>query len=199
MANHTTNTILRIDASMRREGSVSRELADRYIATRPGAKVITRDLARTPLPQIDAAWIGANFTDRADRTAAQRDTLALSDTLIGELRAADTIVIGLPVYNFGVPAALKAWIDLVARARETFRYTESGPEGLLRGKRAVILMASSGVTSDSVVDFATPYLRHVLGFLGIADVEVIAADALMADAGKLEAVRTQISGQRLAA
>lgn len=177
--------ILRIDASMRRDGSVTRRLADRLIArlTRqaPGASVVRRDLADGVAP-IDAGWIGANFTDPAARSPAQRAALAYSDQLIAELRAADTIVIGLPVYNFGVPAAFKAWIDQVARARETFRYTESGPVGLLTGKRALVVVASGGVPVDSATDFATPYLRHALAFIGIDAVEVIAADRLMADA-----------------
>ena len=119
--------------------------------------------------------MGANFTDPAVRTDAQRETLSGSDVLVAELKAADQIVIGAPIYNFSIPAALKAWIDQVARARETFRYTEAGPEGLLTGKTAWLVIASGGVPMDSAMDFATPYLRHVLGFLGIVDVRVIDA------------------------
>ena len=116
------------------------------------------------------------------RSDDQRQALALSDTLIAELNAADTIVIGLPVYNFGVPAALKAWVDLVARAGVTFNYTETGPKGALEGKRAILVMASGGVPAGSPVDFATTYMKHMLGFLGITDVEIVAAEALAVDA-----------------
>ena len=180
--------ILRVDSSARADGSTTRLLNDELIAAlreRHGRiTVATRDLARTPPPLLDGEWIGANFTDDAARTPEQRDCLALSDQLIAELRAADVVVLGVPVYNFGVPAALKAWIDLVARARVTFRYTEHGPEGLLKGKRAYLVFASGGVAAGSATDFASGYLRHMLGFLGIDNVEIIAADqgALRADA-----------------
>ncbi len=178
MQDKTTLTILRIDASMRTEGSITRALADDLIARRPGARVIRRDLAADALPYHDAAWIAANFTDAAQRTPEQVAALALSDSLIEELRAADEIVIALPVYNFGAPAALKAWFDLVLRARVTFRYGPNGPEGLLKGKRATILVASGGTRVGSPIDFATPWIRHVLGFIGITDVEIVAADAI---------------------
>jgi len=181
----TAPTVLRIDASMRHEGSVTRQLADRLVARlaagAPGTRILSRDLA-DGIPLIDANWIGANFTDPAERSPEQAAALAVSDALIAELRSADTVVIGLPIYNFGVPAAFKAWIDQIARARETFRYTESGPVGLLEGKRALVVVASGGVSVGSAADFATPYVRHALGFVGIADVEFIAADRLMADA-----------------
>lgn len=170
--------VLRIDASMRRDGSTTRALTDRTIARLEGAEVTTRDLAEG-LPLIDEAWIGANFTPEAERTDEQRQTLVLSDRLIAEIKAADVIVIGVPVYNFGVPAALKAWVDQIARARVTFRYTESGPVGLLEGKRAILVAASGGTEIDSAIDFATPYLRHVLGFVGIHDVTVISAGGQM--------------------
>jgi len=107
--------------------------------------------------------------------------LAHSDELIAELEAADTIVIGVPVYNFAIPAALKAWVDQIARARRTFRYTETGPEGLLKGKKAYLVVASGGVPVGSDYDFATGYLRHVLGFVGITDVTVIEAGQQMMD------------------
>ena len=119
----------------------------------------------------------------------------IPDRLIDELKAADTIVIGLPVYNFGVPSGLKAWIDLVARAGATFRYTEAGPEGLLAGKRAIVAMASGGTEAGSAIDFATPYLRHVLGFIGITEVELVRADRLAFDAeGTLKAAQQQVAG-----
>ena len=177
-----TDTILHIDASARLQGSVSRDLTSQIVAQFPGSAVVKRDLADAPLPQITEDWINANFTPAENRTEAQREVLALSDTLVAELFDVDTIVIGLPVYNFSVPAALKAWIDQVARAGITFRYTENGPEGLLQGKRAIIAMASGGTAEGSEVDFATPYIRFVLGFIGITDVTVVAADQMMIDA-----------------
>ncbi|SFD72943.1 FMN-dependent NADH-azoreductase [Roseivivax sediminis] len=176
-----TTHVLRIDASVRRDGSVSRRLTDRIVARLAPETVTHRDLA-TPLPLLDEAWIGANFTPADQRDDSQRATLALSDTLVSELKAADTLVIGLPIYNFGVPAAFKAWIDMVARAGVTFRYTEDGPEGLLPGKRAVVAVASGGTQTGSEIDFATGYVRHMLGFIGITDVTFVSADRLALDA-----------------
>ena len=173
--------VLEISASARSEASVSRRLTRDIIAAledREGEIQLTqRDLAEG-VAFVDERWIEANFTPEEKRNGRQRDVLAFSDELIAELREADLIVIGSPIYNFGVPAALKAWVDMVARARVTFRYTENGPRGLLEGKRAIIVIASGGVPVDSAVDFATPYLRHALRFIGIDDVEVIAADQL---------------------
>lgn len=177
-----TQHILRIDASARRTGSVSRDLADKVISRiAPEAHVTVRDLA-DGLPLIDEAWVGANFTPVDERSEDQREKLALSDTLVDELKAADTVVIGLPIYNFGVPAAFKAWVDLVARAGVTFQYSEYGPKGLLEGKRAIVVVASGGTEAGSEIDFATGFVRHVLSFIGITDVEFVAADRLMLDA-----------------
>ena len=194
-----TRSILRIDASARREGSVSRDLADRIIARFPGATVIARDLA-PGLPLIDETWVGANFTPAAERSPEQHAVLALSDELIAELQAADTLVIGLPIYNFGVPATLKAWVDQVARAGVTFRYTETGPQGLLTVKRAIVAVASGGTEAGSEIDFATGYIRHVLGFIGITEVEFVTADRLMLDAeGSLRHAHDQIETLAIAA
>jgi len=176
-----TQTILRIDASARKTGSISRELTDKVIERLNTGSVVVRDLANA-IPQIDEAWIGANFTPADDRSEEQREKLALSDALVGEIKDADTLVIGLPIYNFGVPAAFKAWIDQIARAGLTFKYSENGPVGLLTGKRAIVVIASGGTESGSSIDFATDYARHVLGFIGITDVEVVAADRMMVDA-----------------
>lgn len=173
----TTDTVLRIDASARKSGSATRVLTAALLDTLAPAKVVTRDLADTPLPQIDEDWVGANFTPAEDRTEAQKARLALSDTLVRELQEADTLVIGLPVYNFGVPAALKAWVDLVARAGVTFRYTANGPEGLMKGKKAIIAFASGGVPLGSDIDFASRYLIHLLGFVGITDVKIVTEQA----------------------
>jgi len=178
--------LLRIDASMRLEGSTTRDLADQLteaLGTKLGALDITRrDLAVAAPNFVDAAWIGANFTDPADRSDVQKDALAASDALVAELKAADVLVIASPIYNFSVPAALKAWIDMVARARETFRYTPEGPKGLLEGKKAYLVIASGGTPIQSEIDFATDYLKHIMGFIGIHDVEIIAAGRQMADA-----------------
>jgi len=127
---------------------------------------------------VDEQWIEANFTAPQERNAAHRERLAESDELVRELQDADVLVIGVPIYNFGIPAALKAWVDLIARARLTFRYTENGPQGLLEGKTAYLIIASGGVPVDSPVDFATPYMKQALRFVGIDDVHVIAADQL---------------------
>lgn len=171
--------VLRVDASARVDGSVTRQLADRLVeglaARVAGLAVTRRDLAQG-LPFVDADWVAANFTDPDARSAAQRDKLAGSDTLVGEVMDADVWVIATPIYNFGVPASLKAWVDQVARARLTFRYTEQGPQGLLANKKVYILTATGGTEVGSSIDFATPWLKFVLGFLGATDVEVIAAD-----------------------
>lgn len=176
-----TKTILHIDASARREGSATRDLSDRIVKHLRAGRIIRRDLA-TPLPQLTEDWINANFTPADQRSEVQRDQLALSDMLVEELQNADTIVIGLPIYNFSVPAAFKAWIDLVARAGLTFSYTENGPKGLLEDKRVVLAIASGGTAVGSEIDFATNYVRHVLGFIGIIDVDVVAADKMALDA-----------------
>ncbi|MEO0413112.1 MAG: NAD(P)H-dependent oxidoreductase [Pseudomonadota bacterium] len=172
--------ILRIDSAMRTNGSHTRAIADNLIDAlqqRNGASVVTRrDLAQSPVPFVDEAWIGANFTDPDARTDDQRAVLAGSDTLVEEIEAADILVIGAPIYNFGIPAALKAWIDMIARARRTFRYTADGPEGLLKGKKTFVVTVSGGTKAGSEWDFATPYLRHVLGFVGLDDVTFITAD-----------------------
>ncbi|AXT27016.1 FMN-dependent NADH-azoreductase [Ruegeria sp. AD91A] len=170
-------TILHIDSSARRVNSTTRDLSDRVVKQLGAERIIRRDLA-TPLPLLTEDWIAANFTPADQRDDVQRDRLALSDELVSELQDADTIVIGLPIYNFSVPAAFKAWIDLVARAGLTFSYTENGPKGLLEGKRAILAIASGGVPVGSEADFATNYARHVLGFIGIHDVDVIAADQM---------------------
>lgn len=198
---HTTRTaplnVLELAASGRKDGSVSRMLSADLIAAleeRHGSIDLARRDLGADLPFVDEAWINANFTAPEERSAEQRSVLADSDALVGELKAADVLVIGAPIYNFGVPAALKAWIDMVARARLTFRYTENGPRGLLEGKKAYVIVASGGVPVGSAVDFATPYLRHALGFIGIEDVEVIAADQLNSKADEsIDAARARIA------
>ncbi|MGB0901787.1 FMN-dependent NADH-azoreductase [Halocynthiibacter sp.] len=185
--------ILHIDASARTEGSVSRDLTARITAHFTGAEITYRDLNNS-LPHVTGDWVGATFTPADARTDAQKDTLALSDTLVDELEAADVIVIGVPIYNFSVPASLKAWIDLISRVGRTFQYTEKGPQGLIANKRAILAVASGGTQVGSDIDFAVPYLTHVLGFIGVTNVEVIAADALAQDAEtKLKSAHSAIS------
>jgi len=195
--------ILRIDASARNTGSTTRQLTDKLVShlieQGYGANVVQRDLALTPPALLTEGWVGANFTDDADRNDEQKALLASSDELIAELEAANTIVIGVPVYNFAIPASLKAWVDLIARARRTFRYTEAGPEGLLKDKKAYLVVASGGVPVGSDYDFATGYLRHVLGFVGITDVTIIAADQQMMDGEAINRATSAISELKRAA
>ncbi len=180
MSDKTLN-ILEISSSGRHDGSVSRQLSKDLIAAlqdkHGDVNLVHRDLGEG-VPFVNAAWIEANFTADEDRNADHRATLSLSDEFVAELQQADTLVIGVPIYNFSIPAALKAWIDMIARARLTFRYTENGPKGLLEGKKAYLVVATGGVPVGSPVDFATPYLRHALSFVGIDDVEIVAADRL---------------------
>jgi len=169
--------ILHIDASARHAGSRSRSLSGEIVRRLRPATVTRRDLA-DGIPLIDEAWVGAAFTPAEDRSAGQRAALAVSDALVDELTAADTLVIGTPIYNFAVPGALKAWIDQVARVGRTFRYTADGPVGLLEGKRAIVVVASGGTELGSQIDFASGYLRHILGFIGIDDVTFVTEASL---------------------
>ncbi len=189
--------ILRIDASGRHDGSVSRALGDHLVeqlkAKHPGASVAARDLA-PGVPFVDASWIGANFTPAEARTNEQSAKLAVSDALIEEIETADILIIDTPIYNFGPPAVLKAWIDMVARAGKTFRYTENGPVGLLEGKKAYVAIASGGTEVGSEIDFLSGYLRHFLGFIGITDVELFAADQMMMrGAERVDHAKTEIA------
>ncbi|MFQ6554079.1 FMN-dependent NADH-azoreductase [Aestuariibius insulae] len=185
-------TTLRIDASARHDDSISRKLTDR-ITRRLGGDVIHRDLAKTSPPLLTEGMIGSYFTPPADRTAEQKALIGASDAIVAELQKADTIVIGMPIYNFGVPAALKAWADLAARVGVTFQYSADGPKGLLEGKRAIIAVASGGTESGSEIDWATPWLTFFLGFIGITDVKVITADQLNVEAEtKIEAAYSDI-------
>ncbi|MGB3244129.1 MAG: NAD(P)H-dependent oxidoreductase [Sulfitobacter sp.] len=193
-------TVLRIDSSANLETSITRDLTDRIIAELGDDAVVIRDLARTPLPQITHTWADARMVPKADRNGEQSAVLEQSDALIAEIKAADTIVIGVPVYNFTIAASLKAWIDLVARVGETFRYTETGPVGLIENKRVILAVASGGTPVGSDMDFATGYLRFVLGFLGITDVTIIAADALAKDPeGTIAKAHSDIKALRAAA
>ena len=171
--------ILRVDSSAKTENSESRRLTDRIIdglkTNGKSLDVTVRDLNQS-LPQVNTAWIEANNTPSDDQTDEHKKTLALSNTLVGEIEAADTLIIGVALYNFSITASLKLWIDLVCRARKTFAYVDGSPKGLMTGKKAIICFASGGTPFESNIDFASGYLRHILGFIGITDVTFISAD-----------------------
>ena len=174
--------ILHIDASARKRDSVTRKLSAQLVTRLAGdhGQVTYRDLSEG-LPFVDETKIAAYFTAPEARTDEHRKALALSDTIVSELHNNDVLVIGVPIYNFSMPASFKAWADLAARVGETFRYTETGPVGLLENKKAFVVIASGGTKVDSQIDFLTPWIRQYLGFIGIKDVTVISADALNQD------------------
>jgi FMN-dependent NADH-azoreductase len=172
-------TILQIQSSLFNGNGQSSRLASEFVARAfPDAQVTVRDLARDPVPHLDGERFSAFVAKKQDRTAVQEAVVAYSDALIGELRRADVLVIGLPMYNFGVPSQLKAWIDHIARAGETFRYTEKGPQGLLTGKKAYIFATRGGLYAGTAADTQTQYLRQLLEFVGIADIEFVYAEGL---------------------
>ncbi len=180
-------TLLQIHSSIFEAGGQSSRLADRFVeGWRDGhsdGAVIVRDIGREPVPHLTAARFQSFLAKPAERTPEQRAVAEYSDALIAELRRADVIVLGLPMYNFGVPSSLKAYFDHVARVGETFRYTEKGPEGLLRGKKAYVFAARGGVYAGTPMDTQTAYVRDFLRFLGIEDVEFVYAEGLaMGDA-----------------
>ena len=196
------SNILHITASIRGAESVSRALSTKLserLAAQHGASITMRDLSANDLPFIDADRFAANLTPADERTRQQQQLAAIADELIEELIAADTIVLGVPIYNFSVPASVKAWADLVARAGTTFAYTPDGPKGLLEGKKAFITAASGGTPVGSDIDFMTPWLTFFLGFLGIHDVEVVAADGIMGDDGEEKIAAADNAVSKLAA
>ncbi len=174
--------ILQINASARSAGANSTRLADsitaRLQAQNPAAVVELRDLASNPHPVLDEAALGALFTPAEQRTAEQAARVALDDALIAQVQSVDVIVLGVPMYNFGVPVQLKTWLDAIARAGVTFRYTENGPEGLLKGKKVYVALARGGMYRDTPADSQVPYLKTILGFLGLTDVEFVYAEGL---------------------
>ena len=176
--------ILHIDSAITGDASVSRKLtADivaKLTATNPDATVTYRDL-NEGVPAIDTDWFAAVRMAPVNPTPEQQAIVATSDAYLAEVQAADVLVIGLPIYNFTLTAQLKNWLDQIARAGKSFRYTAEGPEGLLKGKRAIIGYAAAGTPFGSDIDFASSYLRHMLGFIGITDVEFVAADRLAMD------------------
>lgn len=174
--------ILQVNASVRREDANSTRVANAIVArlqaAAPAARLTLRDLGATPHPVLDEAALAALFTPAAQRSAEQAARVALDDALIAEAQAADAIVLGVPMYNFGVPVQLKNWIDAIARNGVTFRYTESGAEGLLKGKRVYVALARGGRYRGSETDSQVPYLKTVLGFLGLTDVHFVYAEGL---------------------
>jgi FMN-dependent NADH-azoreductase len=178
----TMNTLLQINASIHAESGQSTQLANRFVAAwrarNPGGRVVRRDVAGDPVPHLSADRFGAFTTPAAERSSAQQAVAAYSDALIAEVRSAEVIVLGLPMYNFGVPSQLKAYFDHIARAGETFRYTAAGPVGLLTGKKAVVFATRGGLYAGTPLDSQTHYVRDFLAFLGIRDVEFVYAEGL---------------------
>src|SRR6202047_3223402 len=173
-------TLLKLDSSPMGDRSISRKLTTRFVDSwleaHPGGIVITRDLTALSLPVVDGSWVGAAYTPEEARTPEQNKVLSVSEVLIAELQRADEYVLGVPMHNFSIPSTLKLWIDQVVRAGKTFAYTSSGPAGLLKGKKATLLIASGGVyehgTARASWNFVTPYLLAVFAFIGITDVSI---------------------------
>ncbi|CCG07374.1 FMN-dependent NADH-azoreductase [Pararhodospirillum photometricum] len=198
-------TLLHLDSSLLGDASVTRHLTQRIVATltaaHPGTTVVRRDLAAQPPAPLDAELIKVvKFRDLTDLTARQQAELALTDTLVDEFLAAETVVIGAPMYNFSIPTPLKAWIDRVAQPGRTFRYTETGPQGLAGGRRVIIASARggryAGTPAETAFDHQEAYLKAVMTFFGIPEVEIIRAEGVAmgdeARAAALAAAEAQI-------
>jgi FMN-dependent NADH-azoreductase len=176
-------TLLQINASINNGNGQSSQLANQFVSAfrerRPDAKIVVREVAAAdPVPHLDAERFAAFVTQSEERSTAQHAVVAYSDTLIKEVRDADVIVLGLPMYNFGVPSQLKAYFDHIARAGVTFKYTEKGPEGLLTGKKVYVFAARGGLYAGTPMDTQTGYVRDFLRFLGMSDVEFVYAEGL---------------------
>ena len=176
------SNVLIIESSARQQGSFSRQLTRQFIsqwqAARPADHVTVRDLALSPVPHLDANLLGGWMKPEAQRSADEQASLKRSDELTDEVLGADVLVLAAPMYNFAIPSTLKAWLDHVLRAGVTFKYTETGPQGLLTGKKAYVLTARGGLYAGSTSDHQEPYLRQVLAFIGIHDVTFIHAEGL---------------------
>ena len=174
-------TLLKVQASLFGPNSQSSQLADSFIANwlvkNPGGQVVTRDLSANPVPHLTAERFAAFASKAEDRTTDQQAVLNYSDELIAELKSADTIVLAVPMYNFSVPSTLRAYFDHVARSGVTFRYTATGPQGLLQGKQAYVFVTRGGFYPEAS-DTQTPYLRQFLGFIGVTDAQFIYAEGL---------------------
>lgn len=188
--------ILHLDSGIFTGQSVSRELSEHIVKQlqqqHPEAQLIYRDLVAQPINHLDAEILMAGNTEEDQRTERQQSELATTETLLSEVFAADLLVIGTPLYNFGIPTQLKAWVDRIAQAGRTFRYTEQGPEGLLTGKRAIIASARGGIYSEgaaAAMEHQESYIKTLLGFIGITDVSIIRAEGLnMGDQLRSEAL-----------
>ncbi len=198
-------TLLQINASIFSNGGQSTRLADEFVAawraSNPGAKVIVRNLAEETVPHLDAERFGAFLAKPGERSVEQQAVVEYSDALIDELKRADVLVLGLPMYNFGVPSTLKAYIDHIARVGATFKYTEKGPVGLLTGKKAYVFATRGGLYAGTPLDTQTAYVRDLLRFLGIDDVEFVYAEGLAIGAERKAAALSQAQRaiERLAA
>ncbi|PCI73884.1 MAG: FMN-dependent NADH-azoreductase [SAR86 cluster bacterium] len=173
--------VLRITTSILGEGSVSSQLMAELVTklgTEEALKVTERNFANQAIPHLDGPWLTALSTAHADRSPEQQAKVAFSDQLITELQAADILVIGLPMYNFSLPSMLKAWVDHIARAGVTFKYTDNGSVGLLGGKKVYLVAAMGGIHETGATDFLRPYMKQVLDFVGLSDVEFVTADGL---------------------
>jgi FMN-dependent NADH-azoreductase len=185
------NTLLQLNSSINAGSGESSKLTNEFVASwkarNPGAKVVVRELARNPVPHLTAERFQAFLAKPEARSAEQQEVVAFSDALIEELRRADVIVLGLPMYNFGIPSMLKAYFDHIARAGVTFRYTEKGPVGLLTGKKVYVFAARGGRYAGTPLDTQTTYLRDFLRLLGITDVEFVYAEGLAISAASKQA------------
>lgn len=174
--------VLIIESSARQQDSFSRQLTQQFIQqwheAHPGDTITVRDLAVSPVPHLDANLLGGWMKPEAQRSAEEQASLQRSNELTDELLAADVLVMAAPMYNFAIPSTLKAWLDHVLRAGVTFKYTESGPQGLLTGKKAYVLTARGGIYAGSTADHQEPYLRQVMAFVGIHDVTFIHAEGM---------------------
>lgn len=175
--------LLHIDSSPLYGRSVSRELTaafvTQWLVSNPNGKVVDRDLNATAIPPVTAEWVGAAYTPAGSRTSQQKELLSQSDSLIAELEQADEYIVGVPMHNFGVPSVLKLWIDQIARVERTFSYADGTPKGLLTGKKATFVVATGGIydagTQMASFNFVEPYLKSVLGFLGVKDTTFLTA------------------------
>src|SRR3954471_9666965 len=197
-------TLLQIRSSIFADNGQSTQLANRFIekwrAANPASRVIVRDLAAQPIPHLDAARFGAFLAKPAERTPEQSAVAQHSDALIDELRSADVVVLGLPMYNFGIPSTLKAYFDHIARVGVTFRYTDKGPVGLLTGKQVYVFAARGGLYAGTPKDTQTGYVRDFLSFLGMSDIRFVYAEGLaISPASKEEALaHAHVAIERLA-
>ena len=200
MDNKHVKKILRIDSSASHGLSITRQLGDEVIRrlqqAHPDADVMQRDVS-SDIDFLNEGWVQANLTNPDERNREQHEILAESDRLVRELDEADVILVTAPVYNFSIPAALKAWVDMICRARLTFSYTENGPQGLLKDRPVYLVMASGGMTFGSAADFASSYLRHILDFIGIHDVRFVYAEGTGRSASSSESAALEMLSQWL--